>query len=214
MDLEEAIRTTASAHRFTDQSPPNHLIYQALDLARFAPSGGNRQGWHVVVVRDQETRKRIGDLYLAEWERYVAKWYGGKLSPTRERKLAAGTGFARSISKIPVHLAVWVDQATLEVTDRDLDRPSVVAGGSIFPFVQNLNLACRSLGLGTRVTTLLSRNEQVIRDLLEAPATYALAAVVMLGLPEHQVTTLSRRPVQDFATIDRYDGPPLTETPS
>ena len=51
------------------------------------------------------------------------------------------------------------------------------------------------------------------RDLLGAPATHGLAAVVMLGLPERQVTKLTRRPVEDFATIDRYDGPPLTAAP-
>ena len=169
MDLEEAIRTTASSHRFTDQDPPSHLIHRALELARFAPSGGNRQGWRVVVVRDPDTRRRLCELYLAEWEDYAAKWYGGELSPARQRKLDAGTRFARSIAQIPVHLAIWVDLTTLEVTDADLDRPSVVAGGSIFPFVQNLNLAGRSLGLGTRVTTLLSRREAVVRDLLGAP---------------------------------------------
>lgn len=210
MDLENTIRTTASLREFSSSPPPQDLIYQALELARFAPSGGNRQGWRVIVIRDAETRLQIAAHYLETWEHYVEKWYAGDLTADRQRKLDEANRFAASVSEIPVHLAVWVDMQTLEITDAHLDRPSVVAGGSIFPFVQNFTLACRSLGLGTRVTTLLSSQESVLRRLLAVPDFYALAAVILVGKPLRQITKLSRHPVEEFATLDSYDGPPLS----
>ena len=210
MDLEHTIRTTASVREFSSSPPPENLIYQALELARFAPSGGNRQGWRVIVIRDAGTRRQLATTYLEVWDRYVEKWYAGDLTARRQRMLNKANQFAASISEIPVHLAVWVDMRTLEITDADLDRPSVVGGGSIFPFVQNFTLACRSLGLGTRVTTLLSSREADLRRLLAVPEFYALAAVILVGEPLRQITKLSRQPVEEFATLDSYEGPPLS----
>ena len=64
MDLAQAIRTNASIREFGASGPPDRLIYDALDLARFAPSGGNRQGWRVVLVRDAEMRRRLAERYV------------------------------------------------------------------------------------------------------------------------------------------------------
>ena len=210
MDLADAMRTNASIRQFAPTPPPAGLIYDALELARFAPSGGNRQGWRVIVIRDAGIRSQLAVHYLEAWEHYVAKWYGGELSEQRQQKLDEANRFARSVAEIPIHLAVWVDLRTVEVTDEALDRPSVVAGGSIFPFIHNFTLACRSLGLGTRVTTLLSGREAELRVLLGAPGEFALAAVIMVGEVVHRPTKLSRRSVGEFATIDHFDGPPLT----
>jgi len=51
-----------------------------------------------------------------------------------------------------------------------------------------------------------------VRSLLALPETHAVAAMVPLGVPVRQLTRLSRRPVEDFATIDRFDGASLAET--
>ena len=51
MDLDNVMRTTFAARDFTDEPVSNAMLARILDNARFAPSGGNRQGWKVVVVR-------------------------------------------------------------------------------------------------------------------------------------------------------------------
>ena len=51
------MRTTGAVRRFTDDPLPDEVLERILDNARFAPSGGNRQGAHVIVVRDRETRR-------------------------------------------------------------------------------------------------------------------------------------------------------------
>ena len=57
-----------------------------LDTARYAPSGGNRQAWHVVLVKDPELRARLRDLYLRGWYEYLAMrrpvWCPGRRRPT------------------------------------------------------------------------------------------------------------------------------------
>ena len=62
MELDEVMRTTFAARDFTEDELPDSVLYDILDLARFAPSGGNRQGNRVVVVRDGATRARLAKL--------------------------------------------------------------------------------------------------------------------------------------------------------
>ena len=58
MDLIDTLRTTGAVREFTDEPVPDEVLARVLDTARFAPSGGNRQGWRVVVVRDPDTRRQ------------------------------------------------------------------------------------------------------------------------------------------------------------
>jgi len=51
MDLQESLRTTGAVRRFTTEPVDDATLYALLDDARFAPSGGNRQGWRVAVVK-------------------------------------------------------------------------------------------------------------------------------------------------------------------
>src|SRR5204862_6926171 len=71
MELLEAMRCAPTSRRFKPDPVPAQALHAALDAARFAPSGGNRQGWRVVVVRDADTRRAIRDLYLPHWRGYM-----------------------------------------------------------------------------------------------------------------------------------------------
>src|SRR5262245_65997364 len=78
MDLIDAMRTTFSCREFTDEPVPDDAIFRILDAARFAPSGGNRQGWRVLVVRDRTVRERMAELVKPVMSRYVAQLAAGE----------------------------------------------------------------------------------------------------------------------------------------
>jgi nitroreductase len=67
VDLIETLRTTGAVREFTDEPVGDDVLQRVLDTARFAPSGGNRQGWRVVVVKDPDVRRQLRDLYLPGW---------------------------------------------------------------------------------------------------------------------------------------------------
>ncbi len=50
------LRTTGAVREFTDEPVTDDVLYRILETARFAPSGGNRQGAHVTVVRERVDR--------------------------------------------------------------------------------------------------------------------------------------------------------------
>jgi nitroreductase len=225
MELTTALRTTGAVREFTDEPVPDDVLVRILDTARFAPSGGNRQGWRVVVVGDAELRRALRDVYVEHWYEYLAQRAAGLTpwAPVTDRKAeaeavagagefataaAAGPGgFAEHLDEVPVLLVVLADLRALAAVDRDLDRYTFVGGASVYPFVWNLLLAAREEGLGGVLTTMPIRDEPAVRELLGVPVELAVAAVVALGHPVKAATRLRRAPVASFTTLDRVDGP-------
>ena len=72
MELYDVMRTTFAAREFTDDPLPDTTLFRILEHARFAPSGGNRQGWYVIIVRDRSTREALAALTVPAAKRYVA----------------------------------------------------------------------------------------------------------------------------------------------
>jgi nitroreductase len=231
VDLIETLRTTGAIREFTDEPVPDEVVARLLETARFAPSGGNRQGWRVVLVKDPDVRRQVRDLYLMGWYDYLAMMLAGLTpwAPVTDRaaeaealaeapKLAAQAavseeagrrGFAEHVDEVPVLLVLWADLKALAAVDRDLERYTFAGGASIYPFAWNLLLAARSEGLGGVITTMPIREEAAMRELFGAPDHYAVAGVMALGHPVHQPTRLQRATVASFATVDRVDGTPF-----
>ena len=220
MDLQEAMRTTFACREFTDDPVPDEVLHRILDVARFAPSGGNRQGGHVVVVRDREVRQRLGELCGPTMRLYAAQVAAGESPFNTVVPSAVDVATAldtptepfalfEHLGDVPVALVVSVDLAAVASMDKDLDRVGLVTGASIYPLVWNILLAARAEGLGGVVTTAVVPAEAGVRHLLDLPDTHAVAALLPLGVPVRQLTRLTRLPVEEFTTVDRFDGPPL-----
>ena len=120
-----------------------------------------------------------------------------------------GSPMVRSLLGAQVVLVICLDLSVVAATDQDLDRIGVISGASVYPFVWNVLLAARNEGFGGVPTTMAVAREPAVRTLLGIPDEFAVATVVPLGKPVHQVTKLKRKPVQDFVTRERFDGPPF-----
>jgi nitroreductase len=226
LDLLTTLRSTGAVRDYTDEPVSDEVLARVLDTARFAPNGGNRQGWRVIVVKDQKARTALKDLYLSGWYDYMALASAGLTpwSPTTDRDEenaalanahqfaeagAAAPGFAEQLDTAPALLLVLADLGVLATVDRDLPRYTMVGGASIYPFVWSLLLAARAEGLGGVMTTVAVRQETQLRTLFDIPETVVAAALVVLGHPVAAARRLKRAPVSSFAWVDRYGGAPL-----
>lgn len=220
MDFDTVVRTTFAAREFTDQPVTDDTIAQLLEQARFAPSGGNRQGWHVIVVRNSEVRARIRALVRPMMQRYVAQLRAGenpfntvapsKVSPAVIAEQEVPPALIDWVERAPVMLVVCVDLKLVAAMDADLDRVGVIAGASIYPFAWNILLAARNAGLGGTLTTFLAGVESEAQELLGIPADHAVACALPLGYPVKQLTRLRRKSVAEIASLETFGGPRLT----
>jgi nitroreductase len=219
MELYDVMRTAFAAREFTDDPVPDEVLWRIFDNARFAPSGGNRQGAHITVVRDPDTRRRLAELGTTAARRYVAQLQAGEnpwnsIHPTGVPQdiidqTEIPDTFVAPIANAPVVLVVSVDLTVVASIDQDLDRVGLAGGASVYPLIWNILLAARSEGYGGTITTMAIAAETQVRRLLGIPDLHAIAGVVPLGKPVRQPAKLRRRPVAEFVTDGRFDGPPF-----
>ena len=219
MELVEALRTNPAIRQFTDVPVSDEEVLELLDVARFAPSGGNRQPWRVAVIKDRTLRRQLADLCGPVWSEYMAisatgatpfavtnpEFDHGELDPVANPVLD-------ELESIPVVVVVAADLRSIAMMDSNQPRATLTGGASVYPFVHSLLLAARGRGLGGVMTTFLARAEEEARPLLGLPDSWAIASMVCIGHPAHRATRLRRRSVSEFTTIDRFDGTALGMT--
>src|SRR5207248_9541270 len=98
----------------------------------------------------------------------------------------------------------------LAAVDRGSSRYTLAGGASVYPFAWNLLLAARAEGLAGVITTMNVRREPEMKELLGVPDELVIAGTIALGRPVHQPRRLTRNSVEEFTTVDRFDGPRFT----
>ncbi|HTO69133.1 MAG TPA: nitroreductase family protein [Myxococcota bacterium] len=206
MELREAILTNGTCRYFRPDPVPRDVLRRALEAARFAPSGGNRQPLRFVVVTDAALRQKLAALYLPRWQAYIGQMTRGQVRvDTLPAMIRNADYFANHLAEVPALVVACARLADCYATDTELGRLSVVGGASIYPAVQNFLLGCRAEGLGTALTTLLVAEEPKIRGLLALPEDIATAAFIAVGYPAKPFPKqLRRRELDEFCFANQY----------
>jgi nitroreductase len=203
MDFLEVINTQRAIRRFTTEPVGEGMVRQMLEAAIRAPSGGNRQPWRFVVVRDAETKRRLAELYRECAEELIAKtpFYAKAMSdpsadPGAARMMKSSRYLAEHFTEVPVFIVACMmnDGQSLGFTQ----------GASIYPAVQNLLLAARNLGLGTTITTIHRFRHNEFREVLEIPNDADIAAIIPLGYPAGKFGAGPRQPLEKVMFVEKW----------
>ncbi len=211
--LYQLMSTQRAVRRLRPDPIPKDVLERILQATCWAPSGGNQQPWRIILVTDKAKKERLGELYKAQWDPF-AGGYRKRFADAppeqqakEERTIAAGDHMAANFGNIPVIAVVCFNPKMMAVTDAKLDRVSVVGGGSVYPAVQNLMLACRAEGVGCVLTTLLCIVEPEVKDLLAIPDDWYTAAAIPMG---YAVGTgygpIARKPTKDLFFENEWKG--------
>jgi nitroreductase len=219
VDLYDVMRTTFSAREFTADPLPDEVLARIFENARFAPSGGNRQGGHVIVIRDQGIKDALAELAKPTAQRYMTQQMAGEnpwntYVPTRVTAEQIATTrvppmLYEPLRQAPVTLVVCVDLRVVASVDQFLERVGIASGASIYPLAWNILLAARNEGFGGTLTTMPIAQEPQVRELLHLPDYMAVCGVIPLGKPVKQLRRLKRKAVADFVHRERFDGAPF-----
>ena len=206
MDFFDVVGTQRAMRRLKPDPIPADAIRRILDAAICAPSGGNRQGWSFIIVRDAAIRARLGALYRESFAELVSKvpaYQQAASAPpdSAERKMiASAQHLADHMAEVPVVIAACIAA--------DGARPGLTSGASIYPAVQNILLAARALGIGSTLTTVHHRFRHAeVKAALGVPDDVEVAALIPLGYPLGSFGRPPRRAVTDVAHGDRWGAP-------
>jgi len=181
LSADEVLTTTRSVRKRLDFDAPveREIVEEALAIALQAPTGGNRQGWHWVVVEDETKKGAIAEVYRRNFEEYRtipgAEYRAGDSRGERQPKVIDSAGYlAENFHRVPLIVipCIWTR----------LDSASVVNGagawGSLLPAVWSFMLALRERGMGSAWTTihLMNDGEREVADILGIPFDKATQA--------------------------------------
>ena len=200
MDFFETVTTQRAMRRLKPDPIPDAVLRQIMDATICAPSGGNRQGWSFLVVRDPAKRVRLGELYREAWgELMKVPYYRGAATAPPDspegKMLASARHLSEHLGEAPVLVLACI------ATD---GRATITTGASIYPAVQNLMLAARALGVGSCLTTIHKYRDPQVKELLGIPADVETAALIPLGYPLGKFGRPPRRPVAEVVHADHW----------
>lgn len=175
---DELLSTTRSVRKRLDLARPvePELIRACIEVAAQAPTGGNNQGWHFVVVTDAAKRAKLAEWYAAAFQLFYgdADAAAARLPQddpayvaTTKRVVSSATYLAEHMAEVPVHVIPCIegrtDQGEVPVAMQ------AAVWGSLLPAVWSFMLAARARGLGTCWTTLHLVHDAESRALLGLP---------------------------------------------
>ena len=202
MDFFDVVTTQRAIRRLKTDPIPDAALRQIMDAAICAPSGGNRQGWCFVVVRDPAKRARLGELYREAWSELMkVPYYRDAASAPPDspagRMLASARHLGQHLGEAPVLIlaCIALDPGA---------QPTLTTGASIYPAVQNIMLAARALGIGSCITTIHRFRDAQVKELLGIPSDVETAALIPLGYPLGKFGRPPRRPLREVAFADRW----------
>ena len=191
MPVGEAIFTQRAIRRLKPDPIPESDLRDVLEAATRAPSGGNSQPWHFVVVRDAGLRAQFGPLYREAW--WAKRRDGGILGlEDLPPEYKPAMGLADVIGEAPVIVLLCATAKGSGPVD------------SVIPAAQNLLLAARALGIGGTITTLHSTVEERVHALFHIPDTAQIVYCLPLGYPRGRFGAAKRKPLPEVCSNDLW----------
>jgi nitroreductase len=229
-DLFETMATMRAMRRLKPDAVPADLLRRLVEAATLAPSGGNLQQHHYVVVTERARMAALAEI----WRRAVGLYLGQVSVPPDhvdaeryERQLAAIRYQAGHFEDTPALIAACYRERTAVRSRGQLPRALRRLGvrgtvraarsrkravwlseaASVYPGVENLLLAARALGLGATMTLWHLPFEHEVAAALELPADVHVFALIPVGYPLGRFGPVRRRPLDDVLHWQRYGGP-------
>lgn len=166
----------------TSKDVDDATVEKLIKVATSAPSGGNRQPWRFIVIRDPAVKQPLAEIYNA----VAAAYTGGRATP--------GT---TTWDQVPVLIAVCTENSS----------GGGVMQASIYPAVQNLLLAVHTAGLGSVLTTLWKSREAEVKALLNLPESIEIHAILPIGYPDRTYGRSKRKTIAEVTYRDRFGEP-------
>lgn len=181
---DHLLKSTRSVRKRLDfaRPVPRDVIETCLEIALQAPTGGNQQNWHFLVVTDAAKRQALADMYRRGWSVYTQM----ERPPMPEsdprtaqlpRVIDSAQYLTDHFEKAPV-MVIPCFEGRVEQLPQFVQASMY---GSILPAVWSLMLALRSRGLGSAWTTIHLMHEKEAAELLGVPDHWTQAALLPIA---------------------------------
>jgi nitroreductase len=182
--LEKLMLHQRAIRIFDGRDVDDAVIERAIRAATFAPNGGNRQPTRFLVIRDRETKRKMGAIF-------------DELGQTMT-------------NHAPPERTPWEDVSVLVGVISEKAAGIAGAGGavaSVYPAVQNFLLAVQGQGLGSVLTTRWKQRETEMNALMGLPDDWEAHAILPVGWPTRKYGRGNRLSVAEVTYREQFGKP-------
>lgn len=194
-DFWRVVRERRSIRRYLPRPVERTLLEEILEAATWAPSAHNRRPWRFCVVTDKLLQRRLSEEMALMWRNDLANDlanYGGDPAAIEQRVQISRTRLGTAPALVVASLCMEEMDAYPDARRNDAEWTMGVQ--SVALACQNLLLAAHAAGLGACWMCAPLFAPDLVRSLLELPASWAPQALITLGYPA-EVRTKERPPL-------------------
>jgi nitroreductase len=207
MDLYEALYTCRAMRRVRPDPVPLDVQARMLDAAIRAPTGGNAQTWHFLLVDDVGVKGQLGPLYRDSMDQLWKTVYAPRIAAAAADPGSPDSVEFERVRRSAQHLADHFEEVPLYLFAFAQHDPT---GGSIYPAIWSAQLAARAEGVGSALTVVLSVfHGPEAYAILDVPPDegWVMACCVPFGYPTGRWDVAPRRPVHEVSSRNRWGRP-------
>lgn len=202
---DKLLTTTRSVRKRLDfdRPVPREVILDCINIAQQAPTGGNRQKWHWVVITDPAKKLMIADVYRdVSGDYFASQDLTGARDPEQSKRVRSSSSYLRdNLEKVP---AMVIPCAAGRPEELPLGNQASFYG-SIIPATWSFMLALRARGLGSVYTTLHLRDERKVSEALGIPADFTQTALIPVAYTKGtDFKAVQRPPVEQIVSFDSW----------
>lgn len=207
MQIDEFLdlaRRRRSIRGFKPEPVPDEYVLKILEVARWAMSGANAQPWEFIVVKNQETKTKMHEVYLHYYQMQVAVELT-RLPEYQHPALARKEPAAILWRDAPVIIVVLGDMRTMQastITLRLFEHHTF--DQNMANAVHMMQLAAAALGLGAQWVSLDPPRSEALKPILGVPPEIKIFCLVPVGYPSHQPSGY-RRDLSELVHYEKYD---------
>lgn len=187
LELVDLLKERWNVTKFKDKKIDEDDLEKILEAAKWSPSSGNLQPWELIVVKDSETREKIGQIHA---------------------KAMSGSGDIENIPDRyldpPVLIALSVNTSVKEKYPEIFSRDFLI-NASVGTLIQNMWLMATSLGLGMGMGSQPENAQEGLKELLNVPENMWVPEVIQLGYPDMERKETERREISEFVHYEELD---------
>ena len=202
-DLEQTDRllsTTRAVRRRLDLERPveREVILDCIRLSQQAPTASNTQKWRWMVVMDADKRAALGEIY-GRGKQFIeqAKAQVDADDAQTHRVYDSAGWLLDHIGEAPALVIPCVEG---RVPDGAPSGMAAAVYGSIYPAMWSFQLALRSRGLGSTLTTIHLFFEKEVADLLGMPEDVMQVALLPVAYTKGTDFKIAKRPAPEEIT--------------
>lgn len=202
----DLVSNVRAMRRLKPDPVPLELLRKVLDAGVQAPSGQNTQPWTFVVIQEPTAKQWFAERYNAAIESRFSR-----LNTVKDD----GSSMGRQLRALRYQMAHMHEFPVLLLVCGLRDWPFKVPAServglappnydAVYPCVQNILLACRSLGLGAALTTMHQVFEEELHERFSIPVEYGVVVTMPIGYPMGKFGPVRRKPAEEVTYFNEW----------